>query len=149
MSHPRFLADEDPRGNITHAVRRMEPAVEFSTIVEEGLASAADEEVLEFAWREKWLLVSHDVNTMKGLAEQRIADGRAIHGLFLVPQIRPIRPVADCLMLIWSTSEFDEWRPGSSTCHFRTATLCYHGAIDARFSQSDWVLRRTHKIRSI
>lgn len=110
MSLPRFLADEDLRGTVIRAVRRMKPSVEFTTVVEQGLSSAADKEVLDFAWRERWLVVSHDVNTMKAFAEQRISDGIGIHGLFLVPQSRPTRPVAECLVLIWSASEFEEWR---------------------------------------
>ena len=70
MSRPRFLADEDLRGNILLAVRRLEAAVEITSVFEQGWASATDEEVLDFAWRERWLLVSHDVNTMKSFAER-------------------------------------------------------------------------------
>ncbi len=110
MSKPRFLADEDLRGDIVRTVRRMEPKIVIKTVVEEGLSAASDQEVLEYAWRFRWLLVSHDVNTMKFYAERRIADGRGVHGLFLVPQSRPTRPVADCLVVIWSASEFEEWR---------------------------------------
>lgn len=110
MSPPRFIADEDLRGTIIRCVRRMKPAVELTTVVEQGLSSAGDEELLDFAWRERWLLVSHDVNTMKAYAEQRISDGLGLHGLFLVPQSRPTRPIAECLVLIWSASRFEEWR---------------------------------------
>ena len=110
MSRPRFLADEDLRGSIVGAVRRMAPTLEIVTIVEENLSSATDEEVLEFAWEHELLVVSHDVNTMKSFAAQRIADGRRIHGLFLVPQQRAIRMVAESLVLIWEASEFEEWR---------------------------------------
>lgn len=110
MNRPRFLADEDLRANILLAVHRREALAEFTSVLEHGIGSATDEEVLDFAWRERWLLVSHDVNTMKGFAERRITEGRGIHGLFLVPQSRPTRPVAECLILIWSASEFEEWR---------------------------------------
>jgi len=110
MSRPRFLADEDLRRSIIRAARRMEPAVEFTTVVEQHLSAATDEEVLEHAYRERWLLVTHDVNTMKQCAEHRVADGSGIHGLFLVPQSRPTRSVAECLVLISTSSEFDEWR---------------------------------------
>ena len=72
MSKPRFLADEDLRGNIVQAVRRMESEVEITTVVQEGLSSVSDEEVLEYAWQHQWLLISHDVNTMKSAAEQRV-----------------------------------------------------------------------------
>ena len=110
MSRPRFLADEDLRCSIVSAVRRMAPAGEITTVGEQGIGSASDEEVLTFAWRERWLVLSHDVNTMKSTADQRITDGRGIHGLFLIPQSRQTRPVAECVFLIWSASEFEEWR---------------------------------------
>lgn len=110
MSRPRFLADEDLRRGIVHAVRRLEPSVSFNTVVDEGLSGTNDEGVLDFAQVDRWLIVSHDVNTMKAVAERRVADGRSVHGLFLVPQSRPTRPVAESLVLIWLESEFEEWK---------------------------------------
>ncbi len=47
---------------------------------------------------------------MKAFAERRIAEGYRIHGLFLAPQSRSTRTVAENLVLIWSASEFEEWR---------------------------------------
>lgn len=110
MSRPRFLADEDLRGSIVRAVRRKTPTVEIDTVFEQGWSSATDKIVLEFAWQHRWIVISHDVNTMKAFAEQRIADGRGIHGLLLVPQRRPILPVVESLVLIAEASEFEEWR---------------------------------------
>jgi hypothetical protein len=110
MSRPRFLADEDLRGSIIRMVRRRAPTVEVATIVEMGRSSDSDDEVLEYAWQHRWLVVSHDVSTMKAFAAQRIADGRGIHGLFLVPQRRASSMVADCLVLIAGATEFEEWR---------------------------------------
>ena len=110
MSQPRFLADEDLRGSIVQAVRRLEPNVDITTVVSEGQSSISDENVLAYAWENQWLLVSHDVNTMKAFAERRIAVGQSIHGLFLAPQSRSTRTVAENLVLIWSASEFEEWR---------------------------------------
>ena len=95
MNRPQFLADEDFRNSIVFAVRRTAP-VEIATVRDQGIASASDEEVLDFAFRERWLVVSKD--------------GRNIHGLFLAPQSRATRPVAECLVLIWSASEFEEWQ---------------------------------------
>ncbi len=110
MSQPQYLADEDLRGSIVQAVRRLESDLEITTIVEQGQSSISDEEVLAYEWVNQWLLVSHDVNTMKAFAERRIAEGHSIHGLFLVPQSRSTRTVAENLVLIWSASAFDEWR---------------------------------------
>jgi len=109
MSRPRFLADEDLRSSIVRAVRRLERALEITSVAELGLSAASGEEVLEFAWHDRWLIVSHDVNTMKAFAETGIADGRGIHGLLLAPQTRTTRSVAGSLILIWSASDFEEW----------------------------------------
>lgn len=110
MSRPRFLADKDLRGGIVRAVRRMAPTLEIATVVELELTSANDEEVLEFSWQDNWLVISHDVNTLKAFAEKRIADGRGLHGLFLAPQRSATRLVAESILLIWEASEFEEWR---------------------------------------
>jgi hypothetical protein len=109
MSRPRFLADEDLRGSIVRAVRRKLSTIQLVTVVEQDWISATDEEILDLAWQHQWLVVSHDVNTMKAIAEKRIADGRGIHGLFLAPQSRSIRLIAESLVLISEASEFEEW----------------------------------------
>lgn len=110
MSRPRFLADEDLRGDIVRAVRRKAPQVLLTTVLEQGWSSASDESILDHAWQQQWIVVSHDVNTMKATAEKRIADGRGLHGLFLAPQRRAVTLVADCLVLIAEASDFEEWQ---------------------------------------
>lgn len=110
MSQLRFLADEDLRGAIVRAIRRLEPSIEITTINEEGIAGANDSQVLDYCWQNHWLLLSHDVNTMKALAEDRITRQVGLHGLFLIPQDRPIRAVAESVVMLWSASEFDEWK---------------------------------------
>ena len=110
MSTPRFLADEDLRRAIVLATRRLEPAIEFVTALDVGLPAAPDPAVLEFAHANGWLLLSHDVNTMKAAAEERLRQARGISGLFLVPQNRPTRAIAESLVLVWSASQAEEWQ---------------------------------------
>ena len=110
MSLPRFLADEDLRRDIIRAARRLEPRIVTSTVQDEGLGGAPDDAVLEFASAEGWLVVSHDVNTMKAAAEARLDGGQEMNGLFLVPQSRATSTVAESLVLICSASEAEEWR---------------------------------------
>jgi hypothetical protein len=107
---PLFLADEDLRRSIVQAVRRIEPAIEITSVFGEGLSGTSDAELLQIAWDRHWLLISHDVNTMKSDAERRIATGGDIHGLFLIPQKTETKPAAESLVLIWGASEFEEWR---------------------------------------
>jgi predicted nuclease of predicted toxin-antitoxin system len=110
VSRPRFLADEDLRFEMVLAVRRREPAVEFATVQENGKSGATDAEVLEYANANGLIVVSHDVNTLRAEAEQRVGDGRGVGGVLLTAQRNPTRNVADSLVMIWSASEAEEWR---------------------------------------
>jgi hypothetical protein len=109
VSRPRFLADEDLRFEIVLAVRRLEPAVEIATVVEFGMSGSVDADVLAFAQANGLLLISHDVNTLRAEAEQRIADGRGVAGVFLTAQRNPTRPIAESIVTIWGASEAEEW----------------------------------------
>jgi hypothetical protein len=109
MSQPRFLADEDLRRAIVLAVRRLEPAIEIPTIFDMNVGGASDEQVLELAAGQGFIVVSHDVNTMRAAAETRLRNGSTMAGLFLVPQTRTTRVVAEALSLIWSASTAEEW----------------------------------------
>lgn len=110
MRRPRYLADEDFRNSIIAAVRRLEPAIDFLTVVEAGRAGAADADVLALADAEQRIVVSHDVSTMKAAAESRTASGNTMTGLFLVPKPKSRRSVAESLLLVWAASEAEEWR---------------------------------------
>lgn len=109
MSRPRFLADEDWRFDIVLAVRRMEPAAEIVTVRELGRDGRPDADLLDFARATGWVVLSHDVNTLKGEAERRAADGRGTAGVLLAGQTAPTRAVAESLVLIWAASEAAEW----------------------------------------
>jgi predicted nuclease of predicted toxin-antitoxin system len=86
MSRPRFLADNDLNDAIVVSVRRREPAAEFARLRDMGLATRSDPEVLDFAARENWIVVSHDVNTLREAAYTRLAAGLPMNGLVLVHQ---------------------------------------------------------------
>ena len=77
---PRFLADEDWRSQILNAIHCAEPLVEIVTVRELGLSGMKDHQLLDYASSEKWLILSHDVNTMKPEAERRIANGQTVNG---------------------------------------------------------------------
>jgi hypothetical protein len=104
------LADHDLNEHIIDGVLRREPSIEFIRTREVGLSGRPDPEVLEYAAAQGLLLVSHDVNTMPAHAFARLAAGQPLAGLLMVRQTRPIGPVMDSLVLIWSASEAEEWR---------------------------------------
>ena len=110
MSRPRFLADHNLNDHIVLSVSRREPSVDFVRAREVGLADRPDDEVLAFAAKNGFLLVSHDVNTMPGHAYERVAAQQAMTGLFMVRQTLLLGSVVDSLLLVWSASEMEEWR---------------------------------------
>jgi predicted nuclease of predicted toxin-antitoxin system len=100
MSRPRFLADNDLNDAIVVGVRRREPAAEFARLRELGLATWSDAEVLDFAARQNWIVVSHDVNTMRAAVYARLAAGLPVHGLLLAHQRTLISAIIESLVLI-------------------------------------------------
>jgi hypothetical protein len=109
VSRPRFLADEDLRYDIVLAVRRREPKIEFPTVRDLGRAGTPDAGLLAFAQANGWIVVSHDVGTLRAEADQRVRDGRGVAGVLLTPQHSRTRDVAESLILIWAASEAEEW----------------------------------------
>jgi len=110
MSRPRFLADHDLKEHNVAGAVRQEPALEFVRVRDLGMSGRSDEEILEYADREGWLVVSHDVNTMSADAYARLARGQSFPGLFMVHQRTPIGPIVENLVLIWASSEQEEWK---------------------------------------
>ena len=110
MRRPRFLADHDLNDHSVIGVRRHVPLIEFARVRDLGMSDRPDEEILEYADRHGLLIVSHDVNTMPAEAYARLAEGKTIAGLLMVQQTSPVGVIIEDLLLIWSTSESEEWR---------------------------------------
>jgi hypothetical protein len=109
MSRPRFLADHDFNEHLVVGVRRREPALEFSRVRDLGMSDRLNAEILERADRQGLIVVSHDVNTMPAAAYARLAAGKTIAELLMVQQTDPVGIIIENLLLIWSTSEAEEW----------------------------------------
>ena len=124
MSRPRFLADHDLNEHIVHGVLRREPAIEFVRVRDVGLHEHSDAEVLEYAAIHQLIVVSHDVNTMTAEAYARIREAAPAAGLLLVKQSDPVGRVIDDLILIWSTSEAEEWQNAVSFLPLCSLAYC-------------------------
>jgi hypothetical protein len=109
MSRPRFLADHDFNEHIVRGAERLEPGIEFLRAREAGLHAQSDPSILDYAAREGWIVLSHDVNTMSAAAAARLEAGQPMNGLLLVHQRSPIAAVISDLVLIWASSEAEEW----------------------------------------
>ena len=110
MSRPRFLADHDLNEHIITGVRRRHEGVEFLRVRDAGLDGRPDPEVLAYAAERGLLVVSHDVNTMPAHAHRRLAAGLPVAGLLMVRQTEAVAAVIDSLVLVWSSSEAEEWQ---------------------------------------
>ena len=109
MSRPKFLVDHDLNEQIVVGVLRGAPAAEFRRVRELGFATRNDAFLLDYAAGQGLIIVSHDVNTKPAAAYERLGDGRAVAGLFMVQQTYPVGPIIDQLLLIWSAIEQEEW----------------------------------------
>jgi len=109
VTAPRFLADEHIAWSIIHGTRRYDPRIEFVRVVDLEMG-AADEDLLEFAWQETLIIVTHDVNTMTAHANDRLQAGLHIAGLLLAPAKYPASSIAENLAMIALASEAEEWQ---------------------------------------
>jgi hypothetical protein len=57
----------------------------------------------------EWIVVSHDVNTLREVAYTRLAAGLPMAGLLLAHQRTPVADIIESLLLIWAASEAEEW----------------------------------------
>jgi len=104
----RFQADADLNQIILVATVRQEPPIDFQTAPAAGLASLSDREVLAVAARAGRVLVTHDQRTMPRHFSAFIATDTSA-GVIIVPQHLPIASAVEDLILIWSTTEADDW----------------------------------------
>jgi hypothetical protein len=105
----QLLADEDLRYAIVLATRRVDFQVRFDAVHDHALAGKTDDEVLDFAFKHGFLVVSHDANTMTAAARKRLANGQGMAGLLIVHQHTPTRKTAEDLALIAGASSAEEW----------------------------------------
>jgi len=105
----RFLADENFNNEILRGLRRRVPEVEITRVQDIELVSQPDPEVLAWAAEHGTIVLSHDVNTMRGFFYDRVNSGLPVPGLFLVQGEKPIGAVIESLELIVNASDESEW----------------------------------------
>lgn len=105
----RFLADENFNNEILRGVQRRVPDADIIRIQDTELASKPDTLILEWAAQRGYIVLSHDVNTMRGYFYERVNAGLPVPGLFLVQGTEPIGRVIETLEIILLASEASEW----------------------------------------
>ncbi len=105
----RLVTDEDFDNDILRGVLHHKPDVDFVRAQDVGLSGAEDPDVLEWAAQHGRIVLTHDVNTMKGLALARVHNGLPMPGVFVANQTAPIGRVIADLVLIAECSLEGEW----------------------------------------
>lgn len=100
----KFLADENFNNDILRGVWRR-----ISNASDTEIASADGPHVLKYATEQGYIVLTHDVNTMRGYFYNRVKEKLPVPGLFLVHKQTPVGRVADALELIILASEASDW----------------------------------------
>jgi hypothetical protein len=115
----RFLADENFNGAILRGLRRQKPDVDVIRVQDTELFHADDPTILAWAADVDRILLTHDVETMVGLAYERVALGLPMPGVFELHDKVPIGQAIRSLMLVIDASKVEEWRDKISYLPFR------------------------------
>jgi hypothetical protein len=106
----RLASDADFNGDVIRALRDRKPDIDLVRVIDVGLRTAEDPQILEWAASHDRILLTHDENTMIAYARARIAAGCAMPGLFVAPQSLAIGRTADAVLLAVECSIQEEWR---------------------------------------
>lgn len=105
----RLLADENFNNEILRGLRRRIPDADLTRVQDTHLAGEPDLLILAWAAENNFIVVSHDVNTMRGKFYERMNAELPVPTLFLINATKPIGEIIDDLELILSASTYEEW----------------------------------------
>ena len=74
----KFLADENFEGAIFRGLLRRKPSIDIVRVQDVGLSSTSDPVILNWAYQEGRILLTHDRRTMPQHAYRRIAEGKRL-----------------------------------------------------------------------
>jgi len=104
----RLLADENLHSGIIRGLLRRDPNLDIVRVQDVGLSGADDPDVLDWAARERRVLLTHDANTVTAHAYQRVRAGQIMAGVIEVRSGASIgQVIEDILLLLQCTVEAD------------------------------------------
>jgi len=105
-----LVSDENFNGDIVRGLLRRHPELDFVRVQDVGLMQTPDADILEWAASQGRVLLSHDVSTVPPPAYQRVDEGKAMPGIFIVPDRMPIGQAIDEILFLSMDVEPDEWK---------------------------------------
>jgi hypothetical protein len=106
----RLVSDENFNGDIVRGLFRRHAELDLVRVQDVGLMQTPDPDILEWAASQGRVLLSHDVSTVPPAAYGRVADGKPMPGVFIVPDRMPIGQTIDEIMFLSMDAEPDEWK---------------------------------------
>jgi len=105
----RLLADENLNHDLIRGVMRRLPSLDLVRVQDVGLRQLDDPAVLDWAARERRLVLTHDVNTMPAFAYDRIRRKQSMPGMFVVSQQAALAHAIDDILLLAECTDASEW----------------------------------------
>ena len=105
----RLLADENLNHDLVRGVLRRMPSLDLVRVQDVGLREVDDPSVLEWAARERRIILTHDVNTMPSFAFDRVRRNQAMPGMLVVSQQAALTGAIDDILLMVECSESGEF----------------------------------------
>ena len=100
----KFLTDQDFNARIITQLRHRIPGLDLMSVRDVGLASTPDPFILEWAADYGRVVLTHDINTMKPLAQNRVDADLPMSGLIVVRQQLGVGHAIDSIELIARTT---------------------------------------------
>jgi hypothetical protein len=94
------LADEDFNAHLLTGLLRRRPELRIERVVEVGLGSRPDSEVLGWAAERGYVFLTHDARTVPAHFFERLRIGSPVPGVVVVPQSMAIGAALDQLELV-------------------------------------------------
>ena len=105
----RLVSDENFNGDIVRGLVRRHPELEVVRVQDVGLMETPDSDILEWAANQRFVLLSHDISTVPPAANERVANGRHMPGVFIVPEQLPVGRAIEEILFLSLDAEPDEW----------------------------------------
>ena len=106
---PPLAADENFNGLIVHGLLRRLPELDLVRVQDTPFAGATDTEVLAWAASQGRVVLTHDTNTLKGIAVDRVVAGLPMPGVIAVHSSGPIGLAIEEILLLVQAGRVEDF----------------------------------------
>ena len=108
--NPLFVADEGFNRDIIRGVLPRSPSLSIVRVQEVGLSGASDPAILEWAAHSGRIVLTHDKNTIRADAIERLNEGFPMPCVVVVHQDTPTGRAIQGILEMITVSPSDDWR---------------------------------------